>query len=61
VNDNGAPWDVINAPSGYGLKLTRERIRLINQLLKGPVIEMTIASTPSSGTTLKIEFSNWWT
>jgi two-component system LytT family sensor kinase len=61
VSDNGASWDTVNAPPGYGLKLTCERIRLLNQLLKGPVIEMTIASTPSSGTTLKIEFSNWWT
>jgi two-component system LytT family sensor kinase len=61
VGDNGKAWDTLNAPSGYGLRLTRERIRLLNQLLKGPVIEMTIASTPSAGTTVKIEFSNWWT
>ena len=61
VSDNGKPWDTRNAPSGYGLRLTRERIRLLNQLLKGPVIKMTIASTPSAGTTVKIEFSNWWT
>jgi two-component system, LytTR family, sensor kinase len=77
VSDNGKPWDTLNAPSGYGLRLTRERIRLLNQLLKGPVIEMTIASTPSAGTfgnpptlrgstppggtIVKIEFSNWWT
>jgi two-component system LytT family sensor kinase len=60
VNDNGKTWDTLNAPSGYGLRLTRERIRLLNQLLKGPVIEMTIVSTPSAGTTVKIEFSNWW-
>jgi hypothetical protein len=50
VRDNGAAWDTVNAPLGYGLRLTRERIRLLNQLLKGPVIEMTIASTPSGGT-----------
>jgi two-component system LytT family sensor kinase len=60
VNDNGKPWDTFNAPSGYGLRLTRERIRLLNQLLKGLVIEMTIACTSSAGTTVKIEFSNWW-
>ena len=61
VSDNGAAWDTVKTPSGYGLRLTRERIRLLNQLLKGPVIEMTIASTPSTGTIVKIEFSNWWT
>ena len=93
VSDNGSPWDTVDTPSGYGLKLTRERIRLLNQLLKGPVIEMTIASASSTGTmvnpppsrasapmggtidnpppppgsaspgatTVKIEFSNWWT
>jgi len=82
VSDNGAAWDIDSTASGYGLRLTRERIRLLNQLLKGPVIEMTIASTPldgtgtsalpgtpplpgepslPQGTTVKIEFSNWWT
>jgi two-component system, LytTR family, sensor kinase len=61
VGDNGKAWDTLNAPSGYGLRLTRERIRLLNQLLKGPVIGMTIVSTPSTGTTVNIRFSNWWT
>lgn len=61
VSDNGKAWDTLGTPLGYGMKLTRERIRLFNQLLKGPVIEMTIASTPPTGTSVKIEFSNWWT
>ncbi len=61
VSDNGGAWDSDKAPSAYGLRLTRERIRLLNQLLKGPVIEMTIASTLSIGTTVNIRFSNWWT
>jgi two-component system, LytTR family, sensor kinase len=50
VSDNGAAWDTDSTASGYGLRLTRERIRLLNQLLKGPVIEMTIASASSAGT-----------
>jgi hypothetical protein len=61
VSDNGNAWDFVNTPSGYGLRLTRERIRLINQLLKAPVIDMTITSGGSAGTTINIRFSNWWT
>ncbi len=48
VSDNGRAWDITKATSGYGLRLTRERIRLLNQLLKGPVIEMTIVSGESA-------------
>jgi hypothetical protein len=74
VSDNGDGWDTVNTPSGYGLRLTRERIRLLNQLLKGPVIEMSIecgmaaagasaagGRVAGQGTTVTIRFSNWWT
>ena len=59
VSDNGRAWDITKATSGYGLRLTRERIRLLNQLLKGPFIEMSIAA--GQGTTVTIRFLNWWT
>ena len=56
VSDNGKGWDPDRTTPGYGLTLTQERIRLLNQLLKAPLIGMTIA-----GSEVTIRFSNWWT
>jgi signal transduction histidine kinase len=65
VSDNGGGWDGVNTKandaSGYGLRLTRERIHLLNQLLTGRTITMIVDSRPGEGTTIRIQFTNWWT
>lgn len=74
VEDNGADWVPGPETKGYGLKLTRDRIQLINLLQRGSSISMTIGprkgmtiesgkeSTISpgiGGTTVKLLFKNW--
>ncbi|GGA96731.1 sensor histidine kinase [Puia dinghuensis] len=61
VTDNGRGWDTTVATTGYGLRLTSERIRLLNQLLKDQPINMTITSSPGAGATVRFQFTNWWT
>lgn len=53
ISDNGQGWDPNRPSTGYGLKLTRERIRLLNQFSR---IELIIDHS-----TAEIRFSNWWT
>ncbi|HEY4108623.1 sensor histidine kinase [Puia sp.] len=61
VADNGKGWDTTSETTGYGLRLTAERIRLLNQLSLRQPITMTILSQPDAGTTIRLHFSNWWT
>jgi hypothetical protein len=61
VIDNGKGWDPANDTTGYGLRLTRERIRLLGQLMNDQPITMTIRSQPGQGTTVRLQFTNWWT
>jgi LytS/YehU family sensor histidine kinase len=58
VEDNGAGYEANNNPAGYGLKLTRERITLINKILREQSIEWGI-SKKDNGTTVHFEFKNW--
>jgi len=65
VEDNGANWVPGPQTKGYGLKLTRDRIQLINLLRRGSSISMTIGpgvgkTTPGAGgTTVRLLFKNW--
>jgi len=43
---------------GYGLRLTRDRIKLLNEL--GRSITFSIAGAPGKGTIVRFNFSNWW-
>jgi hypothetical protein len=62
VTDNGKGWDTDITTTGYGLRLTTERIRLLNELLKGRSIRMNITSAPGGGgTVVQLQFNNWWT
>jgi len=61
VTDNGKGWDPTAGTTGYGLRLTRERIRLLNQLSAHQSITMTIHSQPGAGATIRLQFTNWWT
>ncbi|MDO6434459.1 histidine kinase [Flavitalea sp. BT771] len=57
ITDNGKGFDIHHASQGYGLKLTRQRIALINEILKSPSIVMDIDS--GAGTTVILTFKNW--
>jgi len=61
VTDNGVGWETTAEEKGYGLRLTRERIRLLNQLSPHQEISMVIRSQPGTGTTCQLQFTNWWT
>ena len=61
VTDNGKGWETTIETKGYGLRLTYERIRLLNQLSPHQSITMAIRSQPGTGTTLRLQFTNWWT
>ena len=57
IIDNGKGFDVTKNTIGYGLKLTKERIALINGISKTQSIGVNIQST--EGTTVHLVFKNW--
>lgn len=57
VQDNGAGFTLENRP-GYGLKLTGDRIRLLNQSFKGQRVDWRTNST-KEGTIILFTFKNW--
>ena len=60
VTDNGPGWNPAAPAAGYGLKLTQERIRLLNQLLKIRIV-LVLPYGGAAKTTIELQFSNWWT
>lgn len=59
IEDNGKGFDATAiADDKYGLKLTRERIHLLNKSFKGQSINMQIASS-DKGTTVTLTFNHW--
>jgi len=59
IMDNGKGFDIINKTNGYGLKLTNERIQLLNQSYKDQPIQMLISSERLKGTIVHLLFNNW--
>jgi two-component sensor histidine kinase len=59
IKDNGKGFDSQPIKVGYGLKLTRERIHLLNQTHKEEFITMEIKSDKESGSTLLLSFKNY--
>jgi two-component system LytT family sensor kinase len=57
ITDNGKGFDIHRAAQGYGLKLTRQRIALINEMSKMHSIVMDIDA--GKGTTINLTFKNW--
>ena len=57
VQDNGNGFSG-KAKTGYGLKLTRDRIALLNQAMSGRSIYLDIVNNVP-GTVVKINFINW--
>ncbi len=59
ISDNGNGFNDISIQNGYGLKLTKDRISLLNQTLKGQSIKMRIESGKEYGTHVHLVFENW--
>ena len=60
IKDNGQGFSMAGSTNGYGLKLTRDRIKLLNQVMNGQSITMEITSSPGNPTTVALTFKNWF-
>lgn len=60
IEDNGKGFDSQKDYQGFGLKLTKERISLLNQIHNETPIHITIDSN-NTGTKIFIHFKNWLT
>jgi len=58
IEDNGKGFDNQKDFQGFGLKLTKERISLLNQIHKETPIHLIIESN-NTGTKISINFKNW--
>ncbi|MEO6844431.1 MAG: histidine kinase [Ginsengibacter sp.] len=59
IKDNGKGFDIRQTQNGYGLKLTRDRIHLLNQTHKEEFITMNIKSEKEKGSNLLLSFKNY--
>jgi hypothetical protein len=60
IRDNGEGFVINEVENGYGLKLTRDRIKLLNQIMNGQSIELRIKGNTPSGTIVSLQFKNWF-
>lgn len=60
IKDNGNGFDLAANTNGYGLKLTKDRIKLLNQMIKDRVIQLEILTSPGNPTTVALTFKNWF-
>jgi hypothetical protein len=60
IVDNGSGFNENPNHTGYGLKLTRERIELLNKILSGQHIALQIAADENTSTTVSLIFNNWF-
>ena len=58
VSDNGKGFDLHKEYGGFGLKLSRNRITLLNEMYKETPIELKVDSD-LSGTVISINLHNW--
>jgi two-component sensor histidine kinase len=59
IKDNGIGFDTSKKSNGLGLRLTKDRIQLLNQSLKGQQIQLTIQSNQNEGSSVFLSFKNW--
>ena len=50
---------MVDMKEGYGLKLTKERIHLLNQEMRESHIKISIESSENKGTAILLTFTNW--
>lgn len=60
IQDNGGGFVLNGNVSGYGLKLTNDRIKLLNQIMKEQSVEFHINENSPSGTKVSLTFKNWF-
>ncbi|BAU52469.1 sensor histidine kinase [Mucilaginibacter gotjawali] len=60
VTDNGGGFMAAENESGFGLKLTRDRIKLMNDLANGQAIGFEMKANTPSGTLAELTFKNWF-
>ena len=60
LKDNGKGFNPGQQSAGYGLKLTRDRIALLNQVFKQQSITMKINAGPGLPTVVSLTFENWF-
>jgi hypothetical protein len=58
ITDNGKGFDMAAVSNGFGLKLTKERIRLLNEADKDDPVNLSIQSEKNNGTTIVVSFKN---
>ncbi|MGF7082657.1 sensor histidine kinase [Mucilaginibacter sp. UYCu711] len=58
INDNGAGFVKTDQATGYGIKLSKDRVALLNQIYKDQNVTLDIKPT-QQGTTVTIRLSNW--
>jgi len=59
ISDNGKGYAPAENSNGYGLRLTKERISLLNEILPEQPVSLNIEGAVS-GTTVHLQFKNWW-
>lgn len=58
IGDNGPGFSPLPEQGGYGLKLTRERIAILNAMPETQPVDMHIGNRAGQGTTIEILFKN---
>lgn len=61
IKDNGKGFLLTEKYTGYGLKLTKDRIKLLNQMMKEQSVDFEIQTSPGKSTIIIITFKNWFT
>jgi hypothetical protein len=60
IMDNGPGFTGTENKNGFGLKLTRDRITLLNELTNEQLIALTINQNKTDGTEFQLKFTNWF-
>lgn len=60
IKDNGGGFEYTEELNGYGLKLTRDRIKLLNQILSEQSIELLIDKMSPLGMLVSLTFRKWF-
>jgi len=60
ISDNGKGFSPEQATNGFGLKLTGDRIKLLNELLKCQQISFEVKGNSPSGAKIYLTFKNWF-
>jgi two-component system LytT family sensor kinase len=60
ITDNGTGFSAGKPTNGFGLKLTSDRIKLLNELKNDQPIQLEIKGNSPSGTKVYLTFKNWF-